>query len=57
MKSYQITKTQYNYLLPVFGLASGEQKLIYRTDKKIDKYYFIGTHEEYIDMLNRCKFI
>lgn len=51
--SFQITKKQYNYLLPVFGL----RKLLSVIDRRIDKYYFIGTKEQYLDLLNRCKYI
>ena len=56
--SYTLTKEQYDYLLPVFGnAAQGVTKLLTRTDRHIDKYYFIGTHEDYLDALNRCKYL
>ena len=51
--SFQITKKQYDYLLPVFGI----RKLLLSKDRMIDKYFFIGNHEEYLDLLNRCKYI
>ena len=54
--SFQITKKQYNYLLPVFGNV-GSKKLSSVIDRKIDKYYFIGNYNEYLDLLNRCKYI
>ncbi len=50
--SYQITKKQYDYLLPVM-----RDKLLFRTDRKIDKFYFIGTYEEYKYLLDRCKYL
>jgi hypothetical protein len=51
--SFTITKKQYDYLLPVFGIASSNNRLLARCGG----YYFIGTHDEYRDMLNRCKYI
>lgn len=50
--SFTITKKQYDYLLPVM-----RSKLLHRIDRKIDKYYFIGTHEGHKDLLNRCKYL
>jgi len=50
--SYQITKKQYDYLLPVM-----RKNLLHRVDRKFDKYYFIGTYEGFLDALNRCKYI
>ena len=59
MYSYKILKTQYDYLLPIFGLALNNPKLLTKPSKyKIeDDYYFIGTYEDYLDMLNRCKYL
>lgn len=54
--SFQITLEQYNYLLPIFGNI-GTKQLVARVDRKINKYYFIGTNDEYLDLLNRCKYI
>lgn len=54
--SFAITKTQYDYLLPIFGNA-GSKKMLSITDRRIDKYFFIGTQESYLDLLNRCKYI
>lgn len=54
--SFKITKKQYDYLLPVFGNV-GSRKLLLKTDRNIDKYYFIGTYDDYLDLLNRCKYI
>ena len=54
--SFQITKNQYNYLLPVLGNV-GTKKIFSRTDRGVEKYYFIGTQEGYLDLLNRCKYI
>jgi hypothetical protein len=55
-QSYPISKKQYDYLLPVFG-PEGTKQLSHRVDRKVDKYYFIGTHEEHLDLLNRCKYL
>lgn len=52
--SYSITKDQYNYLLPIFG-NSGILKT--RLLQRSDKYYFIGSNNDHVDMLNRCKFL
>jgi hypothetical protein len=54
--SFQLTKNQYNYLLPVLGNCFSKQ-LFSRIDRKIEKYYFIGNHDNYKDLLNRCKYI
>jgi hypothetical protein len=55
-QSFQLTKKQYNYLLPVFGNI-GTKQLLSRIDRKIEKYFFIGTYEQFLDAINRCKFI
>jgi hypothetical protein len=54
--SFEITKKMYDYLLPVFGITA-KNKLICRTDRKVEKYYFIGTKEDHIDLLTRCRYI
>lgn len=54
--SFEITKQQYDYLLPVFGIIA-TNKLLSIIDRKIEKYFFIGTTDEYLDMINRCKYI
>lgn len=54
--SFQITKKQYDYLLPIFGNV-GSKKILSTLDRKIDKYFFIGNQESYLDLLNRCKYI
>lgn len=46
--SYNLTEKQYNYLLPVL-----RPKLL----EKSGKHFFIGTHSDYIDCLNRCKYL
>jgi hypothetical protein len=51
--SFPLTQKQYNYLLPIFGIASGNNKMLSR----LNKCYFIGTNEEYLDALNRCKYL
>lgn len=54
--SYQIIKKQYDYLLPVLGNC-GSKQLFSRVDRKVEKYYFIGSHDSYKDLLNRCKYL
>ena len=54
--SFEITKKRYDYLLPVLG-PSYTNQLVCRIDRKIEKYYFIGTNEQYNDLLNRCAYI
>jgi hypothetical protein len=54
--SFEITKKRYDYLLPVFGNC-GNRKLLCRVDRQIEKYYFIGTNEDFEDLLVRCKYI
>lgn len=54
--SFVITKKQYDYLLPVFGNI-GTKQLLYRNANGVDNYYFIGTNEQYKDLLNRCKYL
>ena len=58
MRDYplQITSEQYNYLLPVFGNC-GSKKLLNKIDRKVEKYYFIGSQDEHKDLLNRCKYL
>jgi len=56
--SFQITQKQYNYLLPVFGLsAPGRTRLMMKSAYGRQSYYFIGTEDDYKDMLNRCKYL
>lgn len=53
-KSYSITKSQYDYLLPVFGVA-GMLKTRLLTSN--NRYYFIGSYIDYLDMLSRCFYL
>ena len=54
--SFQITKNQYDYLLPIFGNC-GSKQLFSRIDRKIEKYYYIGSYDGHKELLNRCKYI
>lgn len=54
--SFQITKKQYDYLLPVLGNC-GSKQLLSRVDRKVEKYYYIGSYNDYKEVLNRCKYI
>ena len=55
-ESFQLTKKQYDYLLPIYGNI-GTKQLLSRIDRKVEKYFFIGTHSEYLELLNRCKYL
>ena len=57
--SFTLTKEQYDYLLPIYGLATSNTKMLHKYDskRKIDTYYFIGTEVEYKEALNRCKYM
>ena len=48
LKSYGLTKDEYNYLLPVI-----RNKLLYKVE--IDRYYFCGDGDELDDTLSRLK--
>ena len=48
MGSYELTKEEYNYLLPVL-----RDKLLYKVE--IDRQYFCGDTDELFDMLSRLK--
>jgi hypothetical protein len=54
--SFQITKNQFNYLLPIYG-HEGTNQLFQRIDRKIEKFYFIGTYNQFLELLNRCKYL
>jgi len=54
--SFQITKKQYDYLLPIMGNC-GSKQLFSKVVAKIEKYYFIGSNDDYKYLLNRCKYI
>ena len=54
--SFQITEKQYNYLLPVLGNC-GTKQLLASFDRKVEKFYFIGSSDGYKDLLNRCKYL
>ncbi len=46
--SFRLTKEQYNYLLPIC-----RNKILYSKDL----YSFIGSKEEFTDILTRCKYL
>ena len=48
VKSYRLTKDEYNYILPVL-----REKLLYKGE--IEGYYFCGDTDELYDMLSRLK--
>jgi acetate kinase len=53
-EAFTITKAQYEYLLPVSNIKS---KMLRRFTSNAISYSFIGSRAEYIDFLNRCKFL
>lgn len=56
--SYKISKKQYDYLLPIYGITTTNQLLHKQYPAPIgDRYYFIGTPEEYKELLVRCAYI
>jgi hypothetical protein len=54
--SFQINKKQFDYLLPIY-VHKGTNQLVQRVDRKIDKFYFIGTNQDFLELLNRCKYL
>jgi len=56
MYSHQISKKQFDYLLPVYNTTT-KRRLFQRIDRGVDKFYFLGTNDEYKDMLNRCAYL
>jgi hypothetical protein len=55
--SIQISKAMHDYMLPIFGIV-GSGNLHCRNDKQYgDRYYFIGSHDQYNDFVNRCKYM
>lgn len=60
MKVYrEITKKQYDALLPIYGLAGTHNHcLIERKNISGESvYYFMGSKEEFRDAMNRCKYL
>ena len=53
-QSYTLTSKQYNFLLPVFGLAGMFPRKIL---ERGSKFFFMGTYADYLDALNRCKYL
>ena len=58
--SFEITKKQHDYLLPIFGKSGCYKKnrLYQKIDNsRGDRFFFIGTNEEHEDMLERCAYL
>jgi len=55
--SHPITEKQYNYLLPVYGIGALNRCKYGSLYQRRDKYYFIGTNDDYKDMLQRCLYL
>lgn len=55
--SFPISKKKYDFLLPIYGPASNNPKMLYTNHGHFETYCFIGTYEEYCDALNRCKYL
>ena len=63
-RNYPITKEQYNYLLPIWGLSDGfglnprMRRLFEGKNKNRETVYmFMGNENDYKDMLNRIKYL
>lgn len=52
---YRITKKQYNYLLPIYGLGGINAGKIKEFEGGAS--YFFGDYEQYQDAMNRCKYL
>lgn len=53
-RSFELTKEEHDYLLPVFGICTqGRTRLM----ERMGKYFFIGEKSEYLDALERCLFL
>lgn len=57
--SFRITKEQYNYLLPVCRnkLLYAYNGISFKNGTKKDLYAFIGSREDFDDIVNRCKYL
>lgn len=57
--SFRLTKEQYSYLLPIFRskLLYVYNGIVFKNGTKTDLYSFIGSREEFTDVLNRCKYL
>lgn len=56
IKSYSITETAYNYLLPV-GQVYRSKHLLCRSVDSVLYYYFIGNDRDFEDFITRCKYL
>lgn len=61
-RNYEISKEEYNYLLPIYGRCAfdngfpkvcGNPFIIEREER----YFFCGTTQDYKEMKERCKYI
>ena len=52
--SYELTKKQYDYLLPIYGICAPQKTQLL---ERQGRYSFIGTYVEYTEALNRCKYL
>lgn len=55
----EITKKQYDALLPIYGLAGTHNHCLIerRNILGVPVYYFMGSKEEFRDAMNRCKYL
>lgn len=61
-RNYEITREQYNYLLPVYGRCKADNGFRERPDdpfvtEKRDMCLFCGTPDDYKEMQERCKYL
>jgi len=51
--NYPITKEQHDYLLPVYGIVSGNKRIF----EKNGVFVFMGNKSEHEEMLQRIKYM
>ena len=52
---FKITKEQYNYLLPIYGICAGNKSGIIREQN--GAYLFFGSYKEYQFLIRRCAYL
>jgi hypothetical protein len=52
---FKITKEQYNYLLPVYGIGAGNKSGIIREQN--GAYLFFGSYTEFVYLNRRCAYL
>lgn len=57
--TYKISREEYNYLLPVYGLAKSFNGFTNENNifERNGHYYFVGTHRDYDEMRDRLRYL